>query len=273
MPNIIHWFGTFLLFAATALLIVASVSSPIWDNVGFLKGYINGRDATFGNWGYCVGGTCSGSHFGYDRNFLNNLGANTNVGGTISHALSKTLILTPICAGLSFIAFLFALSTHTVVGIFTSVLSFLALIATLVSLGLDLGFFILARNRINDRIPNSHMHLASCIWLVVAAAGCQLIAAFTVCFTRNRKARRTRDDAEFAAVAPPMRSTAVVEDPAYTGRPSTVGSSGPLVHDAAAPGTATTYQPTDAAYEPAAGTTTSGKTGHLWNRSKTTTTY
>ncbi|GAA6011046.1 hypothetical protein JCM10207_005476 [Rhodosporidiobolus poonsookiae] len=247
--NIIHWFGAFLLLAATAVLIVASVSAPIWDTVGFLKGTVNGRDITFGNWGWCSEGQCSSAGLGYDRNFIDSVVGTDGVGDAVIHGLSKTLVLTPICAGLSFIALLFALSTHLAMGIVASLLSLLAFIVTIVSLGLDLGVFVTARNRINDRIANSDVHLASCIWLVVAAAGCQLIAALTVCFTRSRR-RAARRDAEFATV-PAMQSSTV--DPA--GRPSTVGSTGPLM-----------------AENETVPATTSGKR-HFWQRNKNTAAY
>ncbi|BGP43902.1 hypothetical protein JCM10450v2_008103 [Rhodotorula kratochvilovae] len=287
-PNIVHWLGAFLLFAAMALLVVASVSSPIWDNVGFLKGTINGVRSTFGNWGYC---TANG-----DRGYLSSVTGNSGAGGRIMYSLSKALILGPIAAGLTFIALLFALSTHLVMGLLASLMSLLALLATLVYLGLALGFFITARNRINNNIPNSSMHLSSVIWLVVAAAGCQLVAALTVCFTRNRRSRKARD-AEFSTV-PAMRSTQpepVVTDyySSSAAPTSTVGSTGPLVHDhhnnnmmrgdntTAYGNTNTTaydnnntavYDNNNANYDntmgqPTGPTTTSGVNNHWWKRS------
>lgn len=249
MVNAVHWFGAFLLFAATVLLIVASVSSPIWDNVGFLHGHINGQSFTLGNWGYCAAGSCSSAKLGYDRNFLSSLTGTDGAGASIVHGLSVALILTPICAGLSAIALLFALSSHLIMGIIASLAAVLAFVATVVSLGLDLGLFLTARQRINDNIPNSHATIGSCIWLVVAACGCQLIAAMTVCFTRSRN-RRAAEDREFSTV-PAMRATST--DTGYVPPPSTVGSTGPLMVD------------THSA--PTGPTTTSSTSGHFWKRS------
>ncbi|EMS19522.1 hypothetical protein NBRC10512_007199 [Rhodotorula toruloides] len=237
MINAFHWLGTFLFLSAMALLIVASVSSPIWDNVGFLHGSLNGQRFTFGNWGYCIAGRCSKTMLGYDRGMLNSAAGTNLAGNAIVSKLSKTLILTPICAGLAFIALLFSLSTHLVMGILASLWGLLALVATCVALGLELGLFITAKRRIN-RIPNSHASLASCIWLVVAAAGCLLIGSFLVCFTRHRRSRRDRD-VDYAASYPAMRSTAeepvaapVASETYSTGaRTSTVGSTGPLMAD------------------------------------------
>lgn len=62
--NIIHWLGAFLYFAAMVLLVIVSVSTPIWDNVGFLKGTLNGQSFHAGVWGYCFGGVCTKAGFG-----------------------------------------------------------------------------------------------------------------------------------------------------------------------------------------------------------------
>ncbi|EGU13033.1 Proteophosphoglycan ppg4 [Rhodotorula toruloides ATCC 204091] len=254
MINAFHWLGTFLFLAAMGLLIVASphlgqwcapfarsdavnVLSIVALAIGFLHGTLNGQRFTFGNWGYCIAGRCSKTMLGYDRGMLNSAAGTNLAGNAIVSKLSKTLILTPICAGLAFIALLFSLSTHLVMGILASLWGLLALVATCVALGLELGLFITAKRRIN-RIPNSHASLASCIWLVVAAAGCLLIGSFLVCLTRHRRSRRDRD-VDYSASYPAMRSTAeepvaapVASETYSTGaRTNTVGSTGPLMND------------------------------------------
>ncbi|GAA5984052.1 hypothetical protein JCM5350_005005 [Sporobolomyces pararoseus] len=226
--HIIHYSGTFALFAAMALLIVASVSSPIWDSVGYLKGEIQGQGITFGNWGWCTSAACTSAKLGYPRNFISQLTGSQNIASeTVLRNLSYTLILTPIAAGITFIALLFALGTHLVLGILGSLAALLAFIVTIVALGLYLGLFIVTRNRINGLgLANTHVGISSMIWLVVAAAGCQLWATITVCFTRSRRKRAAREN-DFATV-PAMSST---HNQYSTGAPSTHGSTGPLVHD------------------------------------------
>ncbi|KPV72978.1 uncharacterized protein RHOBADRAFT_46072 [Rhodotorula graminis WP1] len=272
-PNIIHWFGAFMLFASMALLVVVSVSAPIWDTVGYLKGNVNGVSTTWGNWGLCTANGCSSATLGYSRNFIRTATGSQVAGDRIMQVLSKTLILAPIAAGLTFIALLFALSTHLVMGILASIASLIALLATLVFLGLALGFFITARNRINDNVPNSNLGLSSMIWLVVAAAGAQLIAALTVCFTRSRRSRKARDQ-EFSTV-PAMRSThqqepVVTDYYASSGAPTDVGSTGPLVQDNTYSTSNQYAAPVGAYNETSAvepmGTTTSGANGHWWKR-------
>ncbi|GAA6061519.1 hypothetical protein JCM10212_004509 [Sporobolomyces blumeae] len=274
----IHYTGTFALFAAMALLIVASVSSPVWNTVGYLKGEIQGASVTFGNWGFCLSGQCTSGKLGYPANFITGLtGANQRIASeTVLRNLTYTLILTPIAAGLSFIAFLLAIGTHLVLGILGSIAALLAFIVTIVALGLQLGLFIVTRNRINGlNQPNTHVGISSCIWLVVAAAGCQLWATITVCLTRSRRKRDRRED-DFASV-PAMSSTHRYSE---AGAPSTVGSTGPLVHDTTGVNTGynttsgynnnTGYTGTSNEYVPPVGTQgVAGETdanGHFWHR-------
>lgn len=120
------------------------------------------------------------------------------------------------------------------------------------------------------------------VWLVVAACGCQLVAALTVCFTRSRRSRKARD-AEFSTV-PAMRSTGhqepVTDYYASSAAPTSTsaGSTGPLVGDntySTAGHNNTTYAAPVGAYntaetapvEPMGATTTSGANGHWWKRS------
>ncbi|GAA5884220.1 hypothetical protein JCM6882_002184 [Rhodosporidiobolus microsporus] len=264
MPNVIHWIGAFFLLAATALLVVVSVTAPIWDTVGFLKGDIQGLSFTFGNWGYCTANGCSSARLGYDRNFIEQVTDYDGAGRSILHGLSYALILNPICAGLSLLALLFALGTNTALGVIASLLSLLAFIATVVALGLDLGLFITARHRIRNDIPNSNAHLSTAIWLVLAACVCQLIAGFTVCFTRSRRRAAARDR-EFAAV-PAMQTHPVRQSTSTDAAPSVVGSTGPLMHETG-PGFGST------AGQPVGPTTTSATRGHWWQRKKATAAY
>ncbi|GAA5938145.1 Tos7p [Sporobolomyces koalae] len=283
VSKIIHYTGTFALLAAMALLIVASVSSPIWNHVGYLKGRINGQDITFGNWGWCTANACTKAKLGYPRNFISELTGQANIASqTVLRNLSFTLILTPIAAGITFIALLFALGTHLILGILGSLAAFFSFLVTIVALGLYLGLFIVTRNRINTLgLANTNLSISSQIWLVVAAAGCQLYATATVCFTRSRRKRAAREE-DFAAV-PAMSST---QHEYVTTAPSTVGSTGPLVHDhtginnGAYSATNSTYaaNPVSENYvDPAANTnyvdstaTHADNNGHFWQRKTTT---
>lgn len=58
--GIVHHIGTFLLFAATILFLITSISSPVVNDIGILKvkltnGTHNAQSAvTFGTFGHCV---------------------------------------------------------------------------------------------------------------------------------------------------------------------------------------------------------------------------
>jgi hypothetical protein len=53
-----HYFGTVLLLAATALLIVVSVTAPVVNDLSLLKINFSGSSSvdriTFGTFGYCI---------------------------------------------------------------------------------------------------------------------------------------------------------------------------------------------------------------------------
>jgi len=60
MAGFFHHIGTFLLLAATVLLIVTCISAPVVHDIGILKvdlggqNVINQRTVTFGTFGYCI---------------------------------------------------------------------------------------------------------------------------------------------------------------------------------------------------------------------------
>ncbi|ORY56812.1 SUR7/PalI family-domain-containing protein [Leucosporidium creatinivorum] len=199
--NICHLFGLLCLLAATVLLIVVSVSTPIWESVYFLKADIVGGGSStnglikLGQWGYCVGSACSKSKLGYDLDAITTA-TDGQVSASIVHGLTYALVLNPIAAGFSFIALLFALCSNLALGIIASVLSGWAFLVTIIALALDLGLFVTARHRLNDASDNINASFGNALWLVVAAAACQLVAAFTVCFTHSSSKRQRRRDVE-----------------------------------------------------------------------------
>jgi hypothetical protein len=102
-----------------------------------------------------------------------------------------------------------------------------------------------------------------------------LWATVTVCFTRSRRKRAAREE-DFAAV-PAMSST---QHHYSNGAPSTVGSSGPLVHDTTGVNQSYAGSPINENYvDPNATHTTyvdqsggmdASNNGHFWQRKSTT---
>jgi len=64
-----HHIGTFLLFAATILLLVTTISSPVVNDIALMKvKYENSRSTvTFGTFGYCSNNADNSLLNGNDR--------------------------------------------------------------------------------------------------------------------------------------------------------------------------------------------------------------
>lgn len=82
------------------------------------------------------GSVCSKSQLGYDLSFLNN--GSEGISTSVVHGLTYALILTPIAAGFSFIALLFALASNFALGLISSIFSFFAFLVTLVSFAVSI---------------------------------------------------------------------------------------------------------------------------------------
>ncbi|KAI0081885.1 pali-domain-containing protein [Panus rudis PR-1116 ss-1] len=165
--------GLFFTFAATVLLIFASVSSPTWERISFLNTNANGGITHFGVFGY----TGSDTHIGY--RFPGNIG-DSRLNGTLFHNFTEVLILIPIAAGLSGIAFIFGLcgfAYHRAGTVFMTLVSALALLATLVAWVIEMVLFGVARDHIRDRGFQANFGNAN--WLVLGALVALLLAFFT----------------------------------------------------------------------------------------------
>lgn len=198
MGGLFGGFGGFMAFAATVLLIIVSVSTPIWNSVYFLRSFSGGDVLKLGNWGACIEGAqtvCTSRRLGYDYDDLVRAVAGQDalgdVSGTITKGLTYALILHPIAAAFSLVAFLLAVCPNIVTHILGSIVAFLATLITLVVFAIDLALFIVARNRINDN--GGDARLGNAVWLVLGALVALLIASFTICcagISDRRKNRR-----------------------------------------------------------------------------------
>ncbi|KXN90817.1 hypothetical protein AN958_03471 [Leucoagaricus sp. SymC.cos] len=152
--------GLFLCFAATVLLVFVSVSAPTWESISFLNAGVGSSQIHYGVFGFTGSKHTIGYEFSDDR--LNTV---------ILHNLTRTLILHPIAAGLSAIAFLFGLggaAARTRVGtVFMTLTAGLAALATLVAWVIDMVLFGTARNRFReDNIPAQY---GNANWLTLGA--------------------------------------------------------------------------------------------------------
>ncbi|KAI0087964.1 hypothetical protein BDY19DRAFT_985712 [Irpex rosettiformis] len=151
--------GLFFVFAATVLLIFASVSAPTWNSISFL----NTEGIHFGVFGF----TGSGTSVGY---FFPSPIGDGDINSSTLHNLTFTLILIPIAAGLSGLAFLFGLcgaSYHRSGTIFMSLTSALALLVTLIAWILEMALFGIAHQRASDN--GASVQWGNANWLVLGA--------------------------------------------------------------------------------------------------------
>ncbi|GFZ44487.1 hypothetical protein JCM24511_02209 [Saitozyma sp. JCM 24511] len=187
--------GSFLLLAATVLLVVASISAPVVDHISFLNIYNGGQESTFGVFGYCTNvqsGTCSPRGLGYDIATASNAMTNyTYVNNSLTN-LTKALVLHPVAAGIAFLSFLIALCSDHVGFLFASLIAFVAFLVSLVAMIIDFVMFGIIRHEINSNTSAS-ASFSTAIWLTLAATVVLFFASFIVCFECFGSRRRNRD--------------------------------------------------------------------------------
>lgn len=210
----IHHVGTFLLFAATILLIITCISAPVVNNIAILKVRLNGSNGSgrsdeniaFGTFGWCLnnanggdGDECSQSQVGYnpaaivrdkDQTQFSDYAEDTTRG------LTKALVLNPIACGLNFIAFLLALGSGFVGSLLASLVAGVAFLVTLVALIIEFALFSIIKSNISDNNAGSDAEYGSAAWTTLVAAIFSLFATvilfFTCCSARLHNRRQAR---------------------------------------------------------------------------------
>ncbi|CAK7265490.1 hypothetical protein SEPCBS119000_001538 [Sporothrix epigloea] len=204
-----HHIGSFLLFAATILLIVVSISAPVINHISLLKVQMNdiSRGSTpaieFGSFGYCQ--VDNGN--GHDQCSPRKIGYNpaavvtaANIATSFSDAaedstkiLTKIMILHPVAAGVTFIAFLLALGAGFIGSFTASLVSLIAFIITAVVVITDFILFHIIKDHVNDSKKDASAKYGIAIWLLLAAGACQLIGTlvvfFSCCSARSNRQR------------------------------------------------------------------------------------
>ncbi|CAE6437345.1 hypothetical protein ACGC1H_004426 [Rhizoctonia solani] len=164
--------GLFFCFAACVLLIIVTLSAPIWNDVSFLNASVGGREVHFGVFGY----TGSAHKLGYTIDPAV-LGLNSNNLNTkLIHNLTYVMVLHPVAAGLAGLAVIFGLcgAAYSRVGtIFMSLAAALATLCTLVVFVIDMVLWGIARNRIRDEGANANYGNAN--WMVAGALAALLL--------------------------------------------------------------------------------------------------
>merc|ERR1712036_161287 len=162
--GIFHHVGTFLLLAASVLLVITTISAPIINSIPILKvNLANGSDVSFGTFGYCILNVdedshdyCSGRHIGYNPANIMTRIENTDF-GSASENTSEGLTL---------------------------------VMAT------DFTSFAIIKDHVNKDDTGSTAHYSTGMWTCLAAMVCLFLATFVVLFTccssRMHKKRESR---------------------------------------------------------------------------------
>ncbi|KAF7373515.1 hypothetical protein MSAN_00561800 [Mycena sanguinolenta] len=191
--------GTFLIFSAMALLIVASISAPTVGKIDFLSIPLsNGSSVNFGSLGFCIlnpdGNSCTPTGVGYKiANEISALGINSFSGAKAAslHGLTQGLILHQIAAGIAGIAFLLAVCSHRLGYLFASAVAFIAFLFSLAVMIIDFIIF----GSVKDHVDHNGgvAHWGNAIWMVVAATIVLFFASIATCFAcvTARRHRRT----------------------------------------------------------------------------------
>ncbi|ORY91666.1 SUR7/PalI family-domain-containing protein [Leucosporidium creatinivorum] len=197
--------GTIVVFAATVLLILVSVSVPILKSIYFLKAEISGVEITFGAWGYCSASNCTTASLGYSLD-LEQLFAFEGVSGisltesiptTLVKWLTYVLVLHPVAAAFALVSTILGLLAH-IRGFqgtcFTTCFASFGATIALIAFAFDLGLFIVAKKRIESSSVGGSAQLGAALWMTLVAA---LMLMFSGCFfgcgkciVRDRKSKR-----------------------------------------------------------------------------------
>jgi len=199
--GIFHHVGTFLLFAASILLLITTISAPVVNDIAILKVTLtnssNARHSsvTFGTFGHCVLDVapassdqdyCSKKKIGYNPALIMD-GIDSTHFNTASvdttKALTRVMVLHPVACGLSFIAFLLALGSGFFGAILAACVAALAWIVTVVVMACDFVLFGIIKNHINKDGSGSHAFYSVGMWTILAAMILLLLATFIVLLT------------------------------------------------------------------------------------------
>ncbi|ROT41556.1 pali-domain-containing protein [Sodiomyces alkalinus F11] len=221
--SFVSHFGTFLLLAATVLLVVSSITAPTVSNISLFTVDLGrgNEEITFGTFGWCVRGIpdrgCSSSSIGYSPTDIITAVEGTEFSDNrqnTAEALTNVMILHPIAAGISFLGFVLSLGSGMFGSLLASLVAGVAFLVTTIALICDFVWISAVRNNVNDDdsggSPLSNAHYGAALWCVLVAALCALVASVillvTCCSGRSKRRRTENRKSDFHA------------PPAHTGR-------------------------------------------------------
>lgn len=193
-----HHIGTFLLFIATILLLITTISSPLVDHIALMNVKLaNGTHShathvTFGTFGYCLLDAadghdyCTGKHIGYNPAAFLETTYDTHFNGAqvnTSKGLTRVMVLHPVACALAFIAFLAAAGSGICGALLGAIIATVAWVVTVVVMATDFVLFGIIKGHINDDRSGSHAAFSTGMWTLLAAMICLFFGTIVVFFT------------------------------------------------------------------------------------------
>ncbi|SCV74742.1 BQ2448_7771 [Microbotryum intermedium] len=199
-----HHIGTVLLLVAMVLMLIVCISAPLINNLYLLEATVaEGQpDAKSmikaGIFGYCVGDSCTSPQISYDTALLSANGQ-TQIDEVFIPSLTYGLVLNPLSAGFTFLAFLFAFGGQSIWGSIATFFSLWSFILTVVALTIDFAAFGIASDRLNhsSTIEKGSVKFGRAMWLVVISVACQFLATLIVFCSRasvRRQKQKEKND-------------------------------------------------------------------------------
>ncbi|PCH42891.1 hypothetical protein WOLCODRAFT_138100 [Wolfiporia cocos MD-104 SS10] len=197
MGKALHIPGIILLFSSFVLLLLVSVSLPYLDVFAFVRVHVTegsvtvGSNATavtelkYGVWADCwydASGdrTCSPLGYAYNTSLYSD-GGKSSV--DIGSSWTRGLTIHPVAAGVTLIAVLLSLSSHTACVLLAAITSGVAGTTALVAFAVDIALLAYLKGQVGrlggaaasvDPAPGFWMTLAALVALFVAAGGMYL---------------------------------------------------------------------------------------------------
>ncbi|GAA5871852.1 hypothetical protein JCM8547_003287 [Rhodosporidiobolus lusitaniae] len=203
-----HHIGTFLLFAASILLLVSTITTPVINDIALAKASFSvgsvSATVNLGALGYCIiqdgsSDSCTSAQVGYEIPSILITAAEAT-GSSVSDtaqdaikAVTKALVLHPVACGVSFFAFLIAACSDRLGFLCASLIAILAAILALIVMVLDLVLFYVVRRWLRDNDLDVDVSYSYGTWLTVAAFACLFVGVFATacaCLSDRRRKRR-----------------------------------------------------------------------------------
>jgi chromate transport protein ChrA len=123
------------------------------------------------------------SNLAYDLEIISAAGTET---ANISASWTRGLAAHPLAAAVTLVALAFAFSTHIILTLIASLVSFLAALVTLVAFAIDIALFARVRNEMKGLGVDANTNTAPAFWMTLVAFVLLLLAGCTVCLGRRK---------------------------------------------------------------------------------------